>query len=181
MLEDKFISIGKITKPIGLKGYVKVLNLTDFPERFKNQESIKLFNERENLILINKFSNSEDFYIKDVIYEKDFVKILFDNFDGIDSVRSLIGCFLILEESKRRKLDKDRYYYYDLIGLDVKCNGEKVGSILTIENYGGQDLFNIKLFSNKKDVLIPFVGEFIKKIDIENKFIEIEVIDGMLN
>ncbi|MCX6164443.1 MAG: ribosome maturation factor RimM [Ignavibacteriae bacterium] len=181
MLEDKFISIGKITKAIGLKGYVKVLNLTDFPERFKSLESIKLFNEKENLILINKFSDSENFYIKDVIYDKDSVKILLDDYDDINSVKNLIGCFLIIEESKRKKLDKGLFYYYDLIGLDVKYKDEKVGKVLSVENYGGQDLFKIKLTDANKDVLIPFVDEFIKKIDIENKFIEIEVIDGMLN
>ena len=181
MLDKKFISIGKITKPVGLKGYVKVLNLTDFPERFKSLESIKLFNEKENLMTINKFSNSEDFYIKDVIYDKDSVKILFNNFEDIDSVRNLIGCILIIEESKRKKLNKGQFYYYDLIGLDVIHKDVKVGEILSIENYGGQDLFNIKMIETNKNVLIPFVNEFIKKIDVENKFIEIEVIDVMLN
>jgi 16S rRNA processing protein RimM len=181
LLEDKFISVGKITKPIGLKGYVKVLSLTDFSDRFESLKSFKLFNEKENLVLKNKFSNSEDFYIKDVIYDKDSVKILFDDFNDIDSVRNLIGCFLILEESKRKKLEKGRYYYDELIDLDVKFNGEKIGSVVTIENYGGQDLFNIKMIETNKNVLIPFVDEFVKIIDIENKFIEIEVIDGMLN
>lgn len=181
MLDKKFISVGKITKPVGLKGYVKVLNLTDFPERFKSLESIKLFNEKENFILKNKFSNSEDFYIKDVIYDNDAVKILLDGFDDIDSVRNFVGCYLVIEETKRKKLEKGRYYFYDLIGLDVRYNGEIIGKTLSVENYGGQDIFNIKLNDSNKDVLIPYVDEFIKKIDIENKFIEIEVIDGMLN
>jgi 16S rRNA processing protein RimM len=181
LLEKKFISIGKITKPIGLKGYVKVISLTDFPDRFESLEQIKLFNEKENLLLINKFSNSEDFYIKEVIYDKDCVKILFENFDDINSVKNLIGCLLILDESKRKKLDKGLYYYYDLTGLDVIFKGEIIGKTLTVENYGGKDLFKIKLIDTGKEVLIPFVDDFIKKIDVEKKFIVIEVIDGMLN
>lgn len=181
LLEEKFITIGKITKPVGLKGYVKVLSLTDFPDRFKSLKSIKLFNEKENKILINKFSGSEDFYIKDVVIERDYVKMLFDKFDEINAAGNLAGCLLILEESKRKKLEKDRYYYYELIGLDVINNEKNIGKIVSVENYGGQDLFKIKMTDTNKDVLIPYVNEFIIKIDIEKKYIEIEVIDGMLN
>jgi 16S rRNA processing protein RimM len=181
LLESKFISIGKITKPIGLKGYVKVLSLTDFPDRFESLKCIKLFSEKENFILKNKFSNSEDFYIKDIIFEKAHLRILFDDFDNINSVRSLIGCYLILEESKRKKLESGNFYFYELIGLSVIAKRKKIGTVESIENYGGQDLFRIKLNENDRDILIPNVNEFVKNIDIEKKFIEIEVIDGMLN
>lgn len=181
MLENKFITIGKITKPVGLKGYVKVLSLTDFPDRFKILKHIKLFNERENLVLKNKFSNSEDFYVKDVIFEKDYFKILFDNYNDVGSVTGLIGCLLVISETKRRKLEKGKYYYYELIGLKVFDKSGIVGSIVSVENYGGQDLLKIYLHNDDKNVLIPYVDEFVKKIDIEKGFAEINIIDGMLN
>lgn len=181
MLENKLISIGKITKPVGLKGYVKVLSLTDFPDRFRNLKRVKLFNERENLVLINKFSNSEDFYIKDVIFEKDYFKILFDNYNNVSSASGLIGCFLVISEDKRKKLEKGKYYYYELIGLKVFDKGGIIGSITSVENYGGQDLLKIYLYNDDKNILIPYVDEFVKKIDIEKGFAEIIMIDGMLN
>jgi 16S rRNA processing protein RimM len=179
--EKKYISIGKITKPIGLKGYVKVLILTDFPDRFKSLKSIVLFDERENSVIIDKFSNSEKFYIKDVLYEMDFVKILFENYEDVNSVKNLIGCFLVLEENERMNLEKGNHYYYELIGLEVINEGKMIGHTISIENYGGRDLFKIKLIDNNKEVLIPYVPDFIKHIDTVNKFIEIDVIDGMLN
>ncbi len=181
MLDKKYISIGKISKPVGLKGYVKVLSLTDFPERFKSLKSIKLLNHKENEVLINKFSNSEDFFIEDVIYEKEFFKILFNNYNDINSVSDLIGCFLIIDESERIKLENGRYYYDELIGMDVKYNDSIIGKTIAIENYGGHDLFKIKLRKDNNHVLIPYVDDFIKKIDLKNKYIEIDVIDGMLN
>lgn len=181
LLENKFIAIGKITKPVGLKGYVKVLSLTDFPDRFGNLKHIKLFNERENLVLLNKFSNSEDFYVKDLIFEKDYFKILFDDYNDVGSVSGLIGCFLVINEAKRKKLEKGKYYYYELIGLKVICEGELFGKISAVENYGGQDLLKIYLYKDDKNILIPYVDEFVKKVDIEKGFVEINVIDGMLN
>lgn len=181
MLEGKFIFIGKILKPVGIKGYTKVLCLTDFPERFKSLKQIRLFDEKNNIVLRNKFNDSENFIIEDVILDREYIKLLFQNYNDINLLRDLIGCYIILDESSRLKLEDGKFYYYELIGLDVKFNNEKIGKTLAIENYGGQDLFKIHLDKEKKDVLIPFVNDFIKKIDIENGFIEIEVIDGMLN
>jgi 16S rRNA processing protein RimM len=179
--KEDFISIGKITKPIGLKGYVKVISLTDFPERFKELKQVKLFSEKEKSVIPNRFSNSEEFFIKDVTFDRDFLKILFEDYEDIGLTDRLIGCLIVLKESERVKLEKGKYYLYDIIGSDIISNDKKIGTLISIENYGGQDLFKIKLSENKKEVLIPFVDDFVKNIDAEKKIIEIEVIDGMLN
>jgi len=179
--ENRFISIGKITKTVGLGGYLKVLSLTDFPERFKDLKHIRLFNEKENIVLYNKFSDSENFYIKDVIYANDFIKILFENYEDVNTSGSLIGNYLVLEEKERINLDDGRHYYYDLIGIEVRNEGKVIGHTVSVENYGGQDLFKIKLIDTKKEILVPYVDDFIKNIDTVNKVMEIEVIDGMLN
>jgi len=179
--EEKHISIGKITKPIGLRGYLKVLVLTDFPDRFKSLQSVTLFDERENSIVTDKFSNSAQFNIKDVIYEQDFVKILFENYEDINSAKTLVDCFLVLEENDRMNLDEGNHYYYDLVGLEVRNEGKVIGRTISVENYGGGDLFKIKLNESNKEVLIPYVNDFIKHIDMVEKFMEIDVIDGMLN
>jgi 16S rRNA processing protein RimM len=180
LLEEKFIIIGKLVKTVGLKGYLKAIILTDFPDKFGKLKSIKLFSEYDNKVLKNITSGKDDFDICDVIYEKDYIKILFEGFDNVELAGGLTGNFIVIEESKRNKLDKGKYYYYELIGLDVKSNDEVIGIVKSIENYGGQDLFNVKLNKSKKEILVPFIEEFIKKIDISNKTIDVEIIEGML-
>jgi 16S rRNA processing protein RimM len=179
--ENKLISIGKITKPVGLKGYVKVFSLTDFPERFNKLTKVKIYSEKEKSVIINRFSDSEDFLIKDTVFDRDFLRILFEHYEDISLTGILIGCNIVLEESERMKLDKGQYYLYELVGLDILNGGKRIGKLVSIENYGGQDLLKVILTENKKEVLIPFVDDFIKNVDTENKTIEIEVIDGMLN
>jgi len=179
--KEEFISIGKITKPIGLKGYVKVISLTDFPERFNELKQVKIFSEKEKSVILNRFSNSEEFFIKDVKFDRDILKILFENYEDITLTGKLMGCLIVLKESERIKLDKGKYYLYDIIGSDIISEEKKIGTLVSIENYGGQDLFKIRLTENKKEILIPFVDSFVKNIDAEKKIIEIEVIDGVLN
>lgn len=181
MQKEKFISIGKITKAIGLKGYVKVLVLTDFPERYTNLERTRLFKEKENSVLINKITGKEEFFIKDVIFERDFVKILFEGYEDINLTGNLIGSDLVIEETERMELDEGKYYLYELVDMDVVTDGKAIGKLKSIENYGGQDLLKIKLDEGNKEVLIPFVNDFVKKVDTKERKIYLEVIDGMLN
>ena len=181
MQKEKFISIGKITKAIGLKGYVKVLVLTDFPERYTSLEKTRLFKEKENSILRNKLTGTEEFFIKDVIFERDFVKILFEGYEDINLTGSLIGSDIVIEETERMELDEGKYYLYELVDMDIVTDGKAIGKLKSIENYGGQDLLKIKLYEGNKEVLIPFVNDFVKKVDTKERKIYLEVIDGMLN
>jgi len=178
--EEKFISIGKITKAIGIKGYVKVLVLTDFPERYSKLKKARLFSSKENSVLINKNTGTDEFFVKDVIFERDFVKILFSDFEDINLTSGLIGSEIVIEEIERMKLEKGKYYFYELAGMDVMNEGKKIGILESIENYGGSDLLKIRLESNKSEALIPFKDEFVREVDTKERKIYIEVIDGMI-
>lgn len=160
---------------------MKVLVLTDFPERYLKLEKAKLYSEKEKSVLINRYTGTEDFHIKDVIFERDFIKILFKDYEDINLTGSLINCSIVIEETERMELEEGKFYYYELIGMDIISGGEVIGKLESVENYGGQDLLKIRLNEGKKEALIPFIDDFIKKIDADNRKIEIEVIDGMLN
>lgn len=45
-------------------------------------------------------------------------------------------------------------------------------------NYGSGDLFNVETAS--KEVLVPFLKEFIVNIDVKKKRIDADLIDGLL-
>lgn len=51
--------------------------------------------------------------------------------------------------------------------------------MISILNYGSGDLFNIKY--EDKEVLIPFNKEFVKNIDVKNKRIDVQLIEGFLD
>lgn len=77
------------------------------------------------------------------------------------------------------KLPKDTYYYKDLINSQVYLeNGTKYGDVINVSNNGKQDLLRIKL-TNNKETLIVFVNALIKEVDIINKKIILNDIEGL--
>ena len=78
-------------------------------------------------------------------------------------------------------MDKDTYYYVDLVGCEVLDDkGEVLGKVSLVEEFPAQLTLRVKREGNQPDFLVPFVKAFIKNVDINKKQIIINVIGGLL-
>jgi 16S rRNA processing protein RimM len=77
------------------------------------------------------------------------------------------------------KLTGDQFYFHEIIGFKVvdRVFGE-VGIIVKINETAAQPLFEID--REGKEIFIPMVDEFIKKVDRANKTIEVQTPDGLI-
>ncbi|MCX7834251.1 MAG: ribosome maturation factor RimM [Ignavibacteria bacterium] len=176
MIQD-YIFIGKIIKCSGKKGKFKVYPLTDFPERFKNLEYVYVYNDKKKDFILD-CSGENKFLIKEVKIAGNYIYIIFKNIYEEQTINA--ECYLCIEEEKRINLSEGMYYYYDLIGCDVYLEGNLVGSVSSIENYGSDDLLVLKK-DKKKKIFIPLREQFIDNIDIENKKIYLKYYEGLID
>lgn len=175
---NNFIAIGKITKTIGIKGNLKIISLTDFPERFLKLKKIFLYNEKNRGFYINKLSGKYEFKITECkIYDK-YINLKLEDYDSIEKSNELVNLILMIDESLRVKLDDGNYYFYELVDSEIFDKDKLIGKVVSVVNYGSGDLFNVT--SNGKEILIPYRKEFVKNIDVKNKRIDVDLIDGFL-
>lgn len=175
---NDFIAIGKIVKTIGIKGNVKIIPLTDFPERFTRLKKLFLFDEGKKRFFEDKLTGSNELVVSECRVFKDFISLRFDNYTSIEASKELIGLVVMINEKDRLKLKKGSYYYYELVGCDIYDKGEFLGKVSTVVDYGSGDLFTVSY--KGKDILIPYRNEFVRNIDIDKKRIDVELIDGFL-
>jgi 16S rRNA processing protein RimM len=175
--KDQLIIIGKITKPVGLKGELKVLAITDFPDRFKKLKDVYLLDKEETGLLANSYTGDIKFRIKDVKVSDSILRISFDHYDSPEKVTILKSCFICIPEKYRYKLPKNQYYFYDLIGCEVYDKGDILGTVKKIENYGSAELISVQTLKGSI-ILIPFIKEFVKNVDLTKKMISVELIEG---
>jgi 16S rRNA processing protein RimM len=69
---------------------------------------------------------------------------------------------------------------FELTGCRVVDeNGKNFGEVNEVINNPANDL--LQVMKNGKEYLVPMVKEIVKKVDVENKRIVIEVLDGLFD
>jgi 16S rRNA processing protein RimM len=95
-------------------------------------------------------------------------------FDGIadrSAAERLRGSLVEVDRSALPPLEEGEYYHSDLIGMDcVDRDGQAVGSVVAVENFGAGDLLEVEL-SNGRHSLIPFRDGI---ADLENDWIVLD-------
>ena len=90
---------------------------------------------------------------------RDSGKMAVARFEGVadrSAAERLRGSLVEIDREALPALDEGEYYHVDLIGLAaVDANGEPVGTVVSVENFGAGDLLEIETAAGKRS-LIPF-------------------------
>lgn len=126
-------------KPHGIKGEVKVINLTDSPKILKS-------------ITFLWFNNIE-YKVESVTQNKEFFNIKLKGINNRNDAELIRGELYVCR-TNLSGLAKDRYYIQDLIGLDVYVEKEKIGQITDVLQCKSADVICV---SGAPDFMFPFL------------------------
>ena len=126
----KMLAVGKICNTHGVRGNIKLIPWTDFPEVFENIDYITVENIRYD--------------IKDVKYQKSNIILKLQGIDTVEEAEKLRDLTAYCEETQFEELPEDTYYIADLIGCDVYEGENLLGKVADVFSAGGADLYEIK-------------------------------------
>lgn len=152
--------------------------LTDFPERFKVLKSVFLYDEDAKSFVINKNTESYIFELNNVKTHKENLVVSFVGYESIEQSQKLADLFIEIEEKDRVVLNECEFYYYEVMNFAIYCEGKKLGTLVAVENYGGNDLFVIET-ETKKELLYPAMRDLILEIDYAEEKIIVTRIEGI--
>ncbi len=167
----EFLTVGQVVRTIGLKGEVKVYPSTHFRDtRFKKGARVFLLNdnneiERELTIKLHRTNGDCD-------------NLIFEEISSIEEAEKINKKYLFVEKNPEI-LGKNEYFFSDLVGMKVDFdNGQSIGVVKAVEEFTSYATLRVK--TDGKDVLIPFVKAFVKSVSLEEKQIIINFIEGLL-
>ena len=171
MLTEGLLLIGKVVKPHGLKGEVKVSSFA---------ESLETFDEAERLFLKEKDGSMKPLHIGRLASHKNMVILSFDEIEGMEAVREICGLELYIEKDTLAKLPEGEYYRYELLGLHVETiEGVPLGRVEDILPTGSNDVLLVKDGNNEH--LIPVLKDVIKEVDLGKGRMVIKPLENMLD
>lgn len=167
----QYVSVGKILNFHGIQGEAKV----GFS---KNQQD---FLKSLKVVFIKKDSDYTKFEVSSVRFNKTFALIKFKGINSINDLMPYKGCLLFVEQSTiRENLGEDEFLIDELTGLEVfDLNGEKIGVVIGVSNNGANDMLSVKSKTTKIS-LVPFVKALVPEVDIKNKKVVVNNIEGLI-
>lgn len=165
------ISIGKILNFHGIKGEVKLGYTKGKEEQLQNLTTVYAQKNGQNIELT----------ISAIRFHKGFALIKFKELNSINEVMELKGSIIYIgKDIVSNELQEDEFLTSDLKGLEVfDTDGCKLGVVTGVAENGATDLLSVKIRDNTTH-LVPFVKELVPSVDIENKKIVVNNIDGLI-
>lgn len=159
-----YLYIGKLVNTHGIKGEVRLLS------RFRHK----------NLVFIKGFKlyigkSKKEYEVDTYRVHKGFDMIVFkDNYD-INLVEHLKGSLVYVNKDDI-KLEENEFLAIDLINFDVIINRKKVGVIIDVLDTPANEVLVLDT-----KIMIPYVKDFIKEVDVKNKIVVVNYVKGLIS
>lgn len=169
------VRIARIVNTFGVRGQIKVISETDFPEeRFKVGQKLMIIKDEKVL---------EELTVSSSHISKGTYIVGFEEYDNINYIEHFKGGWLAIDADQQQELPEDEYYQHEIIGLTVKTiEGRDLGTIKEILALGSNDVWVIKRHeAKKKDVLLPYIEEVVKSVNLETGEVLVELMEGLVD
>ena len=167
--EQELITIGKIVNAHGYRGWVRLIPLTDFPERFFQMDRV--------LVVLGK--TSREYAIEQARPYKQFILLKFKEVPDMNAALALKGALLQVDRHRLVKLPADTYYIFDLLGMKVYTTGrEYLGELKDVLQTGANDVYVVES-GQGRPLLVPALKQVVKEVDLKKRQMLVDLPAGL--
>lgn len=168
------ILVARLGKVVGLRGDLKLHNLSDFPEQFRIGAT---------------FFTSPNLTLEICAYAPATSLVRFRGYESRESAQPLVNAQLYTSKQSTKEqcsLREDEFFWFDIEGCELREDGQALGIVEEIERIGGQDYLHVKSDETfvkagfAKHFLIPYQEHFINQTDIGQKCIHVQNAKALL-
>ena len=164
----RLVAVGKILKPQGRRGEVKLLALTDDPGCFEDLEALYVLDTGER-------RRVEAFW-----RHADGAPVLkLEGINDIGEAEALRGKLVGLPEAALRPLPASRYYWWSLLGCKVVTeSGRPLGMVQDVQDNPAHYFLVVR--DGDRETLIPFIQEIVTAVFPDEERIVVRPPQGLL-
>ncbi len=167
-----YLAIGQIVGPHGIRGEVKVVPMTDFPERFKSGAKVYLGAQ-------TGVTNTAPAVIAASRPHQDRWLILFTHVRDRNAAETLRDLYLLIPEEDAMPLGEHENYAHDLIGLEVQTvDGRSLGQITEILFTAANDVYIVR--NANAETLVPATREVVVSVNLAERMMKVVLPEGLL-
>jgi len=168
-MEKRLVPIGRVIKPHGIKGRVKVEYFGEDLGRFL------LYRE---VILRDPTGRAETFEVVEAVAQPPRIILTLKGIQTIEDTEPLIDREILVPRETLPQLAEDEVYWIDLLGMGVETEeGKRLGRVKTIFPTGAHDVFVVE--GCRREICLPATAEVVKRLDRERSVVTVRWMEGL--
>lgn len=149
---DGRIIIGRVGAAHGIQGDLRIIPLTDFPERFAALREVMV--------------GDELLHVERVKPQGKNVLVRFREYAVREEAQKLTGRLLTVARADAAPLDEGEYYVFDIVGLTVYDEEDnELGTVENVLRTGSNDVYAVRS-EDGREILIPALRAVVREIDV---------------
>lgn len=166
--EPRFLLIGRVERPHGVRGEVRVASYTDDPERFTWLKTVYVGEKKPRPVAVESAR-----------FHQGIILLKLAGYDDRDAAETLRQEWLNVPEAEGIPLAEGEYYIYRVIGLQVYSDeGEHLGELTEVLETKANYVYVVH--GPRGEILLPDTEEVIQEVDFNNGRMIVHLLPGLI-
>ena len=168
-MEHTLCPIGRVVKPHGVRGKIKIDYFGTDPDGFPIYHRIFI---KDNL------GRPEPFEVLEVTPQPPRLILKLKEIERIEETEILIGKEILVRREDLPELKEGEYYWFEILGMTVETEGgRRIGTVKNIFPTGANDVYVIA--GKRREIFLPAIEEVIRKVDCQRRVIRVARMEGL--
>ena len=154
------VLVAVVVSPHGLDGAVSAESYSDNPRRFAAGAALST-------------AQGQVLHIVSASPHKGRLLLCFEGISDRNAAEKLRGLKLYVDQDQVEPLPEGSWYWFQLIGLEVRQEGRRLGELTDVLPYTANDIYVVKQ-DDGRELLLPALRSVVKKVDLEARVMEVE-------
>jgi 16S rRNA processing protein RimM len=168
-MEKDLLPIGRVVKPHGVKGKIKVdyfgEDLNHFP----------LYRE---VFIKDHVGRLQAYDILEAVPQPPRLILRLKGIERIEEVEPLVGREIFIEKRALPDLKEGEHYWFEILGMVVETEkGKRIGRVKEIFPTGANDVYVVE--GKRREIFLPATEEVIQSIDIKKGRMKVIRMEGL--
>lgn len=169
MAAGELIAVGRVVRPQGRRGEVRLQALTDDPARLRELSECYLVPPAEG----------DRRPVQAVWFQGAAPVLKLGGVETLGDAEALVGRLVTVPRAAVRPLPAGHFYAFELVGCAVRtADGTALGSLDGVLGGAGHDLWVVR--AGARECLIPAVSAIVERVDLERREVVIRPPEGLL-
>ena len=170
--EPRYLVVGRVLRPHGIRGEVRVEVLTAYPERLPQHTEFYLAAPDTPQV-------ARRYPVEGLRWHREVLLVKLGGCDSRNDAEDLRGMLVEIPIEKAVPLEEGEFYLFQVIGVAVETeDGDSLGYVVDVLETGANDVYVVR--GPYGEVLLPDIEEVILSLDVDERKMVVRLLPGTL-